>query len=201
MTTKDKIIAAHTLKNLYRKYARCLYMTDYTHRSNFTRGVEVCTSNPEIPGGGALMDCIEFHNDHGLLLDFAIFEDRDYVGQLVKSNEHCEGVCYLTKADPLNWMAFIEIKDCAPSSIITWKRKAQRQIFNVYKDFLNRGIIQPNVKIHGIISCPQKHCGFNDTLFDNMYEQKKLHKWTHINYYATNWVYIIDKNTLEVKTS
>lgn len=200
MDTKDKIVNVHHLQSSFRKHNARLYVADYTNRTSGTRQLGVYTSCPKVPGGGGDMDCVEFENNRGLSLDFLFFDNAGYQGYGVKSNEHCEGVCYLAKQDPLKWMVFYEIKDCDPANIMEYKSKAMRQIFNVYKDFLNCNIIQRGVISYGIISYPQKHTSFNDAIFTDIIELKRLKKWTHINFRASNWIYVLNQDEVTTKT-
>ena len=170
-----------------------IYMTDMTNRSQNVRGIEITDYQQPSPNRKGLMDCLVFHNPDILSVDCCIFNDHDIKKPRIgEDDEHCEGCMYPTLHDSASWIVFIEIKDCKAKNIKNYKKKAKRQIFNAVKMFHLKKIII-NEHIYGIISFPrQRHINFNDTIFTDILETKRLKHFTRINYYATNEVDIID---------
>ena len=195
MVTKTNILAAHSQTTFLEKSDSAIYIADFTRRTQGTsrpRSVEISTSLPMMDDG-SLVDAVMFHNDKCLPIEIAIFDD--YIFEDITGNniEHCEGGLFIK--NDTKWVAFFEIKDCDESNILNYKAKAIRQITNVSNDFKARNIVTTE-RIHGIISFPRKHTTFNDEIFGDPIYYTRLKRSTGILFYATNEVFIIDRNSL-----
>lgn len=168
-----------------------IYIADMRLRSQNERGVEVSSFLQQSPDGKGDMDSVHLDNPELLSMDFAIFDDNQFKRADGRDDIHCEGCFYPTLSDPQSWMAFLEIKDCKPRNYSEYKRHAKRQIFQSVKAFFQKGIIKEE-KIYGIISIPRKHTEFNDTLFVDSVEIRRLKHFTGIRYYGSNEVLIMD---------
>ena len=94
----------------------------------------------------------------------------------------------------MNWLIMLELKDCLPRNVLNHAAKARRQIFNVYKDLRQRGILSKEV-VYGVYSCPQKQTSYNDLVFGDIIQQTRLKRHTGVIFVGTNVVMLVDKNT------
>ena len=80
-----------------------------------------------------------------------------------------------------------------------YKDKVKTQIISTVQIFRNKGIIEKQ-RVYGIISFPRKNkVSFNQTIFDDATEYKKLHQKYKIRFLPTNCVSIIDGKKLIAK--
>lgn len=168
-----------------------IYISDMRNRSNLSRGIEVSNIPQSSPDGKGMMDSTLFINKDRLSIDIAVFDDNQFKRSDGTPDKHCECCLYPTYADPSSWIAFLEIKDCKPSNFSNYKKYAKRQVFQSVKAFIRNDIIREE-KIYGIISQPRRHTDFNDSLFIDQYETRRLKKFTGILYYGSNEIMVID---------
>ena len=197
MITKAHILSAHPQTSFLNSTAETIYIADFTRRTQGTanpRSVEI-SETPPIMADGSRVDAVTFHNNQRLSIEVTIYDDYLFEDTTGTNIEHCEGSLY--ELDHPQWIAFFEIKDCDERNIQNHKEKAIRQVINVSKDFKVRGIVRAE-KVYGIISFPRKHTAFNDDIFGDIIEYTQLKRRTGIIFYATNEVFIIDKNSLKL---
>mgnify|MGYP001402785673 FL=1 len=96
-------------------------------------------------------------------------------------------------------MAFVEIKDCKSKNISVYKDKVKIQIISTVQMFRDKGIIEKQ-RVYGVISFPRKNkVSFNQTIFDDATEYKKLHQKFKIRFLPTNYISIVDERKLIAK--
>lgn len=65
--------------------------------------------------------------------------------------------------------------------------------------FRDKGIIE-NQRVYGVISFPRKNkVSFNQTIFDDATEYKRLHQKHKVRFFPTNSVSIVDEKMLIAK--
>lgn len=70
------------------------------------------------------------------------------------------------------------------------------QIISTVQIFRDKGIIE-NQRVYGVISFPRKNkVSFNQTIFDDVTEYKRLHQKYKIRFFPTNGVSIVNEKTL-----
>lgn len=93
--------------------------------------------------------------------------------------------------------AFVEIKDCKAKNISVYKDKVKSQIISTVQIFRDKGIIEGCQRVYGIISFPRRNkASFNQTIFDDVTEYKKLYKKYRISFFPTNDVFIVNEKKL-----
>lgn len=109
---------------------------------------------------------------------------------------HCECVLFSESERENIGMAFVEIKDCKSKNISVYKDKVKTQIISTVQIFRDKGIIE-NQRVYGVISFPRKNkVSFNQTIFDDVTEYKRLHQKYKIRFFPTNGVSIVNEKTL-----
>lgn len=191
MRIKNQIRYSYPETNIVIESSPDIYISDMRNRSNSSRGIEVSNVPQLSPDGNGMMDSTHFVNKDILSIDIAIFDDNQFKRPDGTSDKHCECCLYPTHTDSSSWIAFLEIKDCKPSNFSNYKKYVKRQIFQSVKAFIRHDIIREE-KIYGIISQPRRHTDFNDSLFIDQYETRRLKKFTGILYYGSNEVLVID---------
>lgn len=194
----DEIYSAHSCTRYEQISASRIYVADFTQRtknSAFKRSVEVSDTIQMNPNGMGVMDSVIFYNANNLPIEFAIFKDLEYHNVLGTNIKHCECVMYLEKEKDLEWIAFLEIKDCKSTNVTLYLEDAKIQIENVVNDFKVRNILSSE-KIFGVISCPQCKVKFNDYIFGNPIDTLRYKRTTGINLFGTNETLIISKRLL-----
>lgn len=84
----------------------------------------------------------------------------------------------------------LEIKDCKPKNISTYKDDVIEQIIRATNIFRNKNIITTH-RVYGVVSFPKCKVAFNNTIFGMPPEYKKLKESYNILFSATNTIEII----------
>ena len=148
------------------------------------------------------MDCFVLDNKNVLPIGFHIFSEQQLVDDEGKDIEHCE-CCFFPAEEGLKpsviWIGFLDIKDCKVKNIAQYKDKTKEQIISTVRLFRKKGILSSSDRIYGLISFPRrKKVAFDQTIFEDITEYKRLYKAEHIHFFATNQVIVNDKATLSV---
>lgn len=200
--TRELIAGAHPDTRFIQTDCDNIYVADFTERTQTLpekRSVEV-SGKPQIsPDGSGEMDSAHFMNPARLAIEFALFHDSEYTDQSGANRKHCEGAMYLQDTPNPLWAAFLELKDCRPKRIRHHAFKARRQIFNVVKDFRQRGILDGSEKLYGIVSCPRRKIAFNNLIAGDTITATRLKKYTGILYYGSNEILILSRQLLQPK--
>ena len=155
-----------------------IYVADFSLRTERERGVEVYTENPLTPDGTQVMDCLTLTNEEQLNIDFSIFDDHQFKKEgKDKDDSHCECCFFLSDSDENSWISFVEIKDCKPKNVLSYKEKVKEQILSTVSHFKKREIIAEGKRIYGIISFPRRNkVAFNDYIFRTHQEILEMKK-------------------------
>ena len=178
--------------------APVLYIADFTERTASVRKVEFHETIPQVPNSTEDMDCLVIENSLRLSVICNIFDDNQFKDGDGSDLPHCECVLFPESEQNNIGTAFVEIKDCKPKNISVYKLKAKSQIISTVQMFRDKGIIEQNQRVYGIISFPRKKkVSFNQTIFDDASEYKKFHQKYRINFLPTNNVCIVDLKKLK----
>lgn len=195
---KNRILKEYPQSVFCNSTAPAIYIVDFTERTKSEKKVEFHETIPQVPNGNKDMDCLMFENPSRLSVVCNIFNDNQFKDEKGKDLPHCECILF-----PENWqmyVAFVEIKDCKSKNISVHKNKVKKQIISTVQIFRDKGIIERQQRIYGIISFPRKNkISFNQTIFDDATEYKKLHQKYRIRFFSTNNVSIIDEKNLSAQ--
>ena len=154
---------------------------------------------PKVPSSTTDMDCLVFENISQLSVVCNIFDDHQFKDKKGKDLPHCECVLFPESKRKDIGMAFVEIKDCKSKNISVYKDKVKIQIISTVQMFRDKGIIEKQ-RVYGVISFPRKNkVSFNQTIFDDATEYKKLHQKFKIRFLPTNYISIVDERKLIAK--
>lgn len=167
-----------------------IHIVDYSEKTKFERGVEVCDSKPED------IDSLKLINDAKHQITTTVFEDNCFLDESKKAIPHCEGIVYPSNVSFESWILFVEIKDCKPKNISRYFEKAKSQIIETVKIFRTSHFIHPDRKVHAVISFPQKNkADFYHHLIKQGERQNFLHQHKII-IKATNCMTIKSKKVI-----
>ena len=196
---RSKITSKYPASRFDKFSGELVFIADFSERTNSAKKVEVHPSAPSDPNDTTKdMDCLCLHNKRQLLLEFNVFNDHQFKDEKNKDVEHCECCFFPENNGDSTFVGFVEIKDCKPKNISEYKSKVKDQIINVVKVFREKQILE-NQEIYGIISFPRKKTAYDQSIFSDYSEYKRLYKSERIHFIPANDVYIIDDNTLNIK--
>lgn len=197
---RSKIISKYPASTFVKLSSASIFVADFSERTGNARKVEVHTSIPSNPNDSTKkMDCLCFHNKRQLSLEFNVFNDHQFKNGLNKDVEHCECCFFCENKSDSTFVGFVEIKDCKPRNISEYKSKVKTQIINVVRIIRENHIVFDKQEIYGIISFPQKKTAYDQSIFSDYSEYKRLYKSEKIHFIPANDVYVIDDNTLNIK--
>ncbi len=196
---KNKIIAIYPEAKFIRTSAEHIYVADFSERTNAVRKVEIHEQIPDCPlNTERKMDCFQLDNTNTLLVNFHIFAEQQLVDEEGKDIEHCECCFFPVENAGSVWIGFLEIKDCKVKNIAQYKDKTKQQIISTVRLFKRKGILA-SCRIYGIISFPRrKKVAFDQTIFEDITEYKRLYKTEHIHFFATNEIIANDAFVLSL---
>lgn len=194
---KNKIQAVYPQSVFCCSTASKLYIADFSERTNKERKVEFHEIIPKAPDNTSDMGCLVFENFSQLSVVCNIFDDHQFKDKKGKDMSHCECVLFPESERKDIGMAFVEIKDCKSKNISVHKDKVKTQIISTVQIFRDKGIIE-NQRVYGVISFPRKNkVTFNQTIFDDATEYKRLHQKYKVRFFPTNSVSILDEKKLK----
>ncbi len=196
MKMKNKILAAYPGSCFVSSEAPNIYVADFTERTESRRKIEIHENLPFTPDGTTEMDCLHIENPIPLAIDFNLFDDNQFKDEHQKDCPHCECCLFPSENDDKTWIAFIEIKDCKPKNISDYKNKMKEQILSSLSLFRKQGIIAETKKVYGIISCPRHKTAFNDAIFVDRAEYKRLFHNHKISFLVTNEISVLNNNRI-----
>lgn len=179
-----KISSHHPLTVFSIHNEKDFYIADYTRRTSGARSVEIHVTEPLTPDGSAPMDCLHLSNPQQLTVQFGVFDDNEFLDSQGNNIEHCECCLYPLPANNRKWIAFVELKDCDDGNVLNYKQKIIRQIFDACAAFRGFGI--PCKNAYGLISCPRRKVGFNDSLFYSPIDLINLKRMSGIDFIVCN---------------
>ena len=196
---KSRILTAYPYSQFKQGNAPVFYIADFTERTKSLRKVEIYATIPLTPDETQNMDCLTVNNPKTLTIEFNVFDDNQFKDEEGRDIQHCECCLFPTANNDIPWLAFVEIKDCKPKNIVYYKEKVKEQIISTVQFFRNAQITIGRQKIYGIISFPRKKkTSFNETIFSDYAEYKKLYTEYRIHFYPTNTVQIKNEKILEL---
>lgn len=199
MNMKNNIQAVYPQSVFCSSTAPKLYIADFSERTNSDRKVEFHETMPKAQDNTTDMDCLVFENFSQLSVVCNIFDDHQFKDKNGKDLPHCECVLFPESERKDIGMAFVEIKDCKSKNISVYKDKVKTQIISTVQMFRDKGIIE-NQRVYGVISFPRKNkVSFNQTIFDDPTEYKRLHQKYKVHFSLTNSVSIADEKKLIAK--
>lgn len=194
---KNRIIDAYPQAIIGESDVTTLYVADFTERTNSVRGIEIQEIMPSAPNSDKKMDCFVIRNPQGVNIMYNIFDDHQFKTVDGMDVQHCECCLFPNTDFGEHWVTFLEIKDCKRSNIARYKDKAKKQIISSVNIFRNKGIVASEHKIFGVVSFPRKgKLTFNQTIFEDYSEYKRLYKKHKIHFYATNEVTVEKGNVI-----
>lgn len=177
-----------------------MYLVDFTERTKSKRKVEFHETIPQAPNCNKDMDCLILENPSHLSVVCNIFDDNQFKDEKGRDLPHCECVLFPESQQDNIGVAFVEIKDCKSKNISVYKDKVKSQIISITQMFRYKGIIERQQRVYGIISFPRRNkVSFNQTIFDDVTEYKKLHQKFRICFFPTNSILIVDEKKLAVR--
>lgn len=193
---KNKIQAVYRKSVFYSSTSIKLYIADYSERTSFKRKVEFHETIPQAPCGTKDMDCLLLENSSRIPVVCNIFDDNQFKDNEGNDISHCECMLFPESEHENIGVAFVEIKDCKPKNISFYKNIVKTQIVSTVRIFRDNGIIEKQC-IYGIISFPRKNkTAFDQTIFDDVTEYKKLYQKYKVHFFPTNSVYVFDEKKL-----
>lgn len=197
MKMKSKIQKKYPQSVFYNSRASNIYVVDFTERTESKRKVEIHEKIPRVPYTNKNMDCLIFENPSQLSIVCNIFDDNQFKDNTGKDIQHCECVLFPESVQGDMGTAFVEIKDCKVKNVSVYKDKVKSQIISTVQIFRDKGIIERRQCVYGIISFPRRNkVSFNQTIFDDATEYKKLYQEYRIRFFPTNNVSIVNKKKL-----
>lgn len=196
---KNKIQAVYQQSVFCSSTAPKLYIADFTERTSSNRKVEFHENIPQAPDSDKDMDCLVFENSSELSVICNIFDDHQFKDNEENDISHCECVLFPESKKEDIGMAFVEIKDCKSKNISEYKDKVKTQIISTVQIFRDKGIIEKQ-RVYGVISFPRRNkVAFNQTIFDDATEYKKLYKKYKVHFLQTNCVSIVNEKQMIAK--
>lgn len=191
MRMKNKIKEVYPQAILGEIESENLFVADFTERTKSIRGIEIHAAIPLCPGSDINMDCLEIKNPQKLVVAYNIFDDHQFKTIEGKDIQHCECCLFPDLEDEKHWVAFVEIKDCKIKNVSNYKDKVKEQIISTVLLFRGQKIIDSQKNVYGVISFPRKRkIAFNDSIFGDPTEYKKLYQKYRIHFMATNEVVV-----------
>lgn len=173
-----------------------LYIADFSDRTLKARGIEIHNTVPCCPENTAKdMDCVIIQNTTPIGIEFNVFDDHQFKDDQGKDISHCECCIFPAENHDKSWVIMLEIKDCKPKNISTYKNEVINQIISTTDIFRGKHIITSH-KVFGLISFPRAKVSFNNTIFGMPPEYKTLKKQYNILFVATNRIEIVDNSKI-----
>lgn len=196
---RNKIRAVYPQSDFSSRTAPKLYIADFTERTGSDRKVEFHETIPQVPDSTTDMDCLVLENSSQLSVVCNIFDDNQFKDNDGNDLSHCECVLFPESEQKDISIAFVEIKDCKSKNISVYKDKVKTQIISTVQIFRDKGIIEKQ-RVYGIISFPRRNkVSFDQTIFDDATEYKKLYREYKVRFFPTNSVSILDEKELIAK--
>lgn len=184
---ESRITAIYPEAKFIRTHVDYIYVADFSERTNAARKVEVHEHIPDCPlKQNKKMDCFRLCNTNLIPIDFHIFAEHQLVDGKGNDIEHCECCFFPIENSERIWIGFLEIKDCKVKNIAKYKNKSKQQIISTVHLFQEKGLLN-SCRVYGIISFPRHNkVGFDQTIFEDITEYKRLYKTEHIRFFASN---------------
>lgn len=175
----------------------CFYIADFSERTQSARGIEVHNTLPACPiDADRVMDCVVIQNTNQIEIDVNIFDNNQFKDEQGTDLRHCECCIFPTENNDQSWVVMLEIKDCKPKNISSYKDDVIEQIVSATNIFRQKRIITTH-RIYGVVSIPKSKVSFNNTIFGMPPEYKSLKKQHKILFAASNMIEIKDNTVIK----
>ena len=187
---KSKILISYPDSVFNKTKDTPIFIADFRERTQNIRGVEISVDQPQDPNApNEEMPCFVLNNPSRQTLDFNIFDDNQFKDEDGKDLKHGEGCFFPTKNDGRSWLCILEIKDCAPRNVSSYNKDVFEKVESMYAIF--RGKVGIPNAIYFIVSFPQKKTSFNQYIYEDYVEKKRMKKAFMV---ATNSATVIDNH-------
>lgn len=187
---KNKILKSYPNSVFDTKKDTPIYIADFKERTQNIRGVEINVAQPHDPNTpNEEMPCFVLNNPSHQTLEFNIFDDNQFKDEDRKDLKHGEGCFFPSKNDGRSWLCILEIKDCAPGNVSSYNKDVFEKMESMYTIFRSKVGI-PNT-IYFIVSFPQKKTSFNQYIYEDYVEKKRMKKTFMV---ASNSATVIDNH-------
>ncbi len=174
-----------------------IYIADFSERTQSVRGIEVHNTLPVCPENPcSVMDCAVLQNPNQIEIDVNIFDNNQFKDEQGNDLRHCECCIFPSENHDKSWVIMLEIKDCKPKNISSYKDDVIEQIISATSIFRQKNIITTH-KVYGVVSIPRSKVSFNNTIFGMPPEYKSLKKQHKILFAASNVMEITDNSAIK----
>ncbi len=174
-----------------------IYIADFSERTQSVRGIEVHNTLPVCPENPcSIMDCAVLQNPNQIEIDVNIFDNNQFKDEQGNDLRHCECCIFPSENHDRSWVIMLEIKDCKPKNISSYKDDVIEQIISATNIFRQKNIITTH-KVYGVVSIPRSKVSFNNTIFGMPPEYKSLKKQHKILFAASNVMEITDNSAIK----
>lgn len=174
-----------------------IYIADFSERTQSVRGIEVHNTQPISPENPCcVMDCALLQNPSQIDIDVNIFDNNQFKDKQGNDLRHCECCIFPSENHDNSWVIMLEIKDCKPKNISSYKDDVIEQIISATNIYRQKNIIT-NHKVYGVVSIPRKKVSFNNTIFGMPPEYTSLMKQHKIFFAASNVIEITDNSSIK----
>lgn len=174
-----------------------IYIADFSERTQGVRGIEVHNTQPISPENSCCeMDCAKLKNPSQIDINVNIFDNNQFKDEQGNDLRHCECCIFPSENHDKSWVIMLEIKDCKPKNISSYKEDVIEQIISATNMFRQKNIITTH-KVYGVISIPRSKVSFNNTIFGMPPEYMSLKKQHKILFAASNVIEITDNSAIK----
>lgn len=174
-----------------------IYIADFSERTQGVRGIEVHNTQPISPENSCCeMDCAKLKNPSQIDINVNIFDNNQFKDEQGNDLRHCECCIFPSENHDKSWVIMLEIKDCKPKNISSYKEDVIEQIISATNIFRQKNIITTH-KVYGVISIPRSKVSFNNTIFGMPPEYMSLKKQHKILFSASNVIEITDNSAIK----
>lgn len=174
-----------------------IYIADFSERTQGVRGIEVHNTQPISPENSCCeMDCAKLKNPSQIDINVNIFDNNQFKDEQGNDLRHCECCIFPSENHDKSWVIMLEIKDCKPKNISSYKEDVIEQIISATNIFRQKNIITTH-KVYGVISIPRSKVSFNNTIFGMPPEYMSLKKQHKILFAASNVIEITDNSAIK----
>lgn len=120
-----------------------IYIADFSERTQSVRGIEVHNTLPVCPENPcSIMDCAVLQNPNQIEIDVNIFDNNQFKDEQGNDLRHCECCIFPSENHDRSWVIMLEIKDCKPKNISSYKDDVIEQIISATNIFRQKISLQ-----------------------------------------------------------
>ena len=184
---KNKIIYEFPATKIANFTCSPIYVADFTERTYSVRGIEISSVMPKCPKEPENdMDVMHIHNNTGLNVVFATFDDHSFKKEDgIKDEPHTEGAFFIDNDDN-SFFALYEIKDCKIKNMSKYKAEIKSKVINSASVMRINNIVSSQKIILALASFPQQKIRYNSYFNNDLIEMKRIVKEKKINFFCSN---------------